>query len=364
MSIPHSRRARKGAAKKNTRGAHASRNAGFPLIYWARRISARSPTHEYMPSASFDDKKNSDFRGRVSRRTGRAWDGRIGWERVGVPRRGRRGYFARRAVVEPTSGPSGCGWENGRGQVGAGGRMVGADVPGGPPPARGAAGRPTTEPRAGVGCRRARGTRAPTNVGVLMCQGQPTWEARADATRRGRHGYFARGDVGGRLWIWPWVGCWPTAAQIWPRQARPSRVAEGVGDARFHVGTVPPGRYTARRRAKYPRRPRRGTLWGDSRRGTSERGRVATCCDRTSQKKTTVPVHTSLQRTRNHLPTGQPRRFGGVLGQHVPRLPSSKPRLQSPVEGSLLSQPCVSSENDPYRMVCQSTFSASTHSSE
>ena len=33
----------------------------------------------------------------------------------------------------------------------------------------------------------------------------------------------------------------------------------GAGDAGFHVGTVPPGRYTARRRAKYPRRPRRGT---------------------------------------------------------------------------------------------------------
>ena len=33
----------------------------------------------------------------------------------------------------------------------------------------------------------------------------------------------------------------------------------GAGDARFHVGTVPPGRYVAVRRAKYPRRPRRGT---------------------------------------------------------------------------------------------------------
>ena len=173
--------------------------------------------------------------GGVSRRAGRAWGGRMGWERVDAPRRGRRGYFARRAVVEPTSGPSGCGWENGRGrcgcgwdngrgrcgcgrengrgQVGAGGTMVGADVPGGPPPARNAAGRPTTEPRAGVGCRRARGTRAPTNVGVLMCQGQPTWGARADAPRRGRLGYFARQAVGGRLWIWPWVGCWSTAAQ-------------------------------------------------------------------------------------------------------------------------------------------------------
>ena len=136
-----------------------------------------------------------------------------GWERVDAPRRGRRGYFARQAVVGPTSGPSGCGWENGRGQVGAGGTMVGADVPGGPSPARNAAGRPTTEPRVGVGCRRARGTRAPTNVGAIVRQGQPTWETRADATRRGRRGYFARQAVGGRLWIWPWVGCWSTAAQ-------------------------------------------------------------------------------------------------------------------------------------------------------
>ena len=67
------------------------------------------------------------------------------------------------------------------------------------------------------------------------------------------------------------------------------------------------------------------------------------------RKTATAPAHTRLQRTRNHLPTGQPRRFGGVLGQHAPRLPSSKPRLQSPAEGSPLSQSCVSSENDPYR---------------
>ena len=105
MSIPHSRRTRKGAAKKNTRGAHASRNAGFPLFYWARRISARSLTLECMPSASFDDKKNSDFLRRVSRRVGRAWGGRMRWERVDASRRGRRGYFARRAVVGPTWGP-------------------------------------------------------------------------------------------------------------------------------------------------------------------------------------------------------------------------------------------------------------------
>ena len=44
-----------------------------------------------------------------------------------------------------------------------------------------------------------------------------------------------------------------------PRQARPSRVTEDVGDARFHLGTILLGRYVAVRRAKYPRRPRRGT---------------------------------------------------------------------------------------------------------
>ena len=188
----------------------------------------------------------------------------MGWERVDAPRRGRRGYFARRAVVEPTSGPSGCGWENGRGQVGAGGTMVGADVPGGPSPARNAAGRPTTEPRVGVGCRRARGTRAPTNVGAIVRQGQPTWETRADATRRGRRGYFARQAVGGRLWIWPWVGCWSTAAQgpAATSAALPcGRGCRGRGISHRSSSEVKSRvpKPAARRRAKYPRRPRRGT---------------------------------------------------------------------------------------------------------
>ena len=142
--------------------------------------------------------------------------------------------------------------------------MVGADVPGGPPPARNAAGRPTTEPRAGVGCRRARGTRAPTNVGVLIRQGQPTWEARADATRRGRLGDFARGDVGGRLWIWPWVGCWSTAAQgpTATSAALPcGRGCRGCAISRRNSSEVKSRipKPAARRRAKYPRRPRRGT---------------------------------------------------------------------------------------------------------
>ena len=140
--------------------------------------------------------------------------------------------------------------------------MVGADVPGGPPPARGAAGRPTTEPRVGVGCRRARGARVPTNVGVLMCQGQPTWEARADATRRGRRGYFARRTVAGRLWIWPWVGCWSRAAQgpAATSAALPcGRGSRGRAISRRNSSEVKScvPKPAARRRAKYPRRPRR-----------------------------------------------------------------------------------------------------------
>ena len=47
------------------------------------------------------------------------------------------------------------------------GPVVGADVPGGPPPARDVR---QSDLERGVG--RARGTRAPTNVGVLMRQGQ------------------------------------------------------------------------------------------------------------------------------------------------------------------------------------------------
>ena len=145
--------------------------------------------------------------------------------------------------------------------VGAGGTMVGADVPGGPSPA---AGRPTTEPRVGVGCRRARGTRAPTNVEVLMRQGQPTWEARSDATRRGRRGYFARQAVGGRLWIWPWVGCWSTAAQgpAATSAALPcGRGCRGRGSSHRCSSEVKSRvpKPAACRRAKYPRRPRRGT---------------------------------------------------------------------------------------------------------
>ena len=47
------------------------------------------------------------------------------------------------------------------------GPVVGADVPGGPPPAR-----DVRQSDLVRGAGRARGTRAPTNVGVLMRQGQ------------------------------------------------------------------------------------------------------------------------------------------------------------------------------------------------
>ena len=71
---------------------------------------------------------------------------------------------------------------------------------------------------------------------------KPAARRRAKYPRRPRHGTSKR-----------------ARHRAQPRQARPSRVVEGAGDAGFHVGTVPPGRYAARRRAKYPRRPRRGT---------------------------------------------------------------------------------------------------------
>ena len=81
---------------------------------------------------------------------------------------------------------------------------------------------------------------------------------RADAPRRGRHGYFARQAVAGRMWAGPWQGGYgPMQDPAATSAAIPCR--RGAGDAGFHVGTVPPGRYAARRRAKYPRRPRHGT---------------------------------------------------------------------------------------------------------
>ena len=57
----------------------------------------------------------------------------------------------------------------------------------------------------------ARGTRARTNVGVLVRQGQRG--ARADATRRGRRGYFARQAAGGEdvdLAVGREVAAWAT----------------------------------------------------------------------------------------------------------------------------------------------------------
>ena len=55
-----------------------------------------------MPSASFDDKKIQifwgEFRGAQDAHGVDAWGGRMRWVRVDATRRGRRGYFARRAV--------------------------------------------------------------------------------------------------------------------------------------------------------------------------------------------------------------------------------------------------------------------------
>ena len=187
----------------------------------------------------------------------------MGWERVDAPRRGRRGYFAHRAVVGPTSGPSGCGWDNGRGQVGAGGTMVGADVPGGPSPARGAAGRPTTEPRAGVGCRRARGTRAPTNVGAIVRQGQPTWGPVRTPRAGGGAGTSRAGPsweavdlaVGGVL-VEGGADPAATSAALPCRRGCRGRAISRRSSSEVKSRIPKPA---ARRRAKYPRRPRRGT---------------------------------------------------------------------------------------------------------
>ena len=187
--------------------------------------------------------------------------------------------------------------------------MVGADVPGGPPPARGVR-QPSRAWAWGAG---GRVGRAPLPMSRSSCvranqRGRPVRTPRAEGgAGTSRAGPWVGGRVAG-----PWVGCWSRAApspaatsaalpcrrgagdvgfhfgtvppgryaarrrakyprrprrgtskrarrRARPRQARPSRMAEGLGDARFHVGAVPPGRYAVRRRAKYPRRPRHGT---------------------------------------------------------------------------------------------------------
>ena len=110
-------------------------------------------------------------------------------------------------ITKPTTGA----WPNyaahkEREKVGGGvGRLesvVGADVPGGPTPARNAVGRLTAWARAGARDARpyqvsgqsiVRHARAIVrHIGAIVHQSQPTWEIRADVPRRGRLGYFAR----------------------------------------------------------------------------------------------------------------------------------------------------------------------------
>ena len=80
--------------------------------------------------------------------------------------------------------------------------MVGADVPGGPTPARNAVGRLTAWARAGARDARPYQCRCHSivhhagaivcHIGAIVHQSQPTWEIRADVPRRGRRGYIAR----------------------------------------------------------------------------------------------------------------------------------------------------------------------------
>ena len=134
--------------------------------------------------------------------------------------------------------------------------MVGADVPGGPSPARGVR-QPSRAWAWGAGGRAGRAPLPMSESSYVRAnqRGRPVRTPRAEG---GAGTSRARPWVG-RLWIWPWVGCWSRAAPGPAATSAALPCRRGAGDARFHVGTVPPGRYTARRRAKYPRRPRRGT---------------------------------------------------------------------------------------------------------
>ena len=222
--------------------------------------------------------------------------------------------------------------------------MVGADVPGGPPPARGAAGRPTTEPRVGVGCRRARGARVPTNVGVLMCQGQPTWEARADATRRGRRGYFARRTVAGRLWIWPWVGCWSRAAQgpAATSAALPcGRGSRGRAISRRNSSEVKScvPKPAARRRAKYPRRPRRVVSKQARRRARPRQARPSRVAEVQETRDFTS------EQFRSEIPHPQ---TSCAAAREVPAPPSARDVQAGPAQG-----PAATSAALPYGRGCR-----------
>ncbi len=103
--------------------------------------------------------------------------------------------------------------------------MVGADVLGGPPPARN-----VWQPDLVRGAGRARGTRAPTNAGALMRQGRC-------------------GGLGGRPRRHPA----PRAARV---QRAPGRGGEGVGPCRIRTRPARPSRVRAISLRNAPRRQR------------------------------------------------------------------------------------------------------------
>ena len=99
--------------------------------------------------------------------------------------------------------------------------MVGADVPGGPPPARGAAGASNNRAARGRGV--SAGAR---DARPYQCRGplytRANVGARPDATRRGRRGYFARRAV-----VRPTWGPLYTRANVGARADVPRRGRRG-----------------------------------------------------------------------------------------------------------------------------------------
>ena len=110
------------------------------------------------------------------------------------------------------------------------------------PRAEGGAG--TSRARPWVGCGLGRGGEDVGPCGVRPRQARPSRVAEVQETRDFTSEQFRRGDtrrVGARSTRAALGAGRPSRARrrARPRQARPSRVVEGAGDAGFHVGTVP-----------------------------------------------------------------------------------------------------------------------------
>ena len=195
--------------------------------------------------------------------------------------------------------------------------MVGADVPGGPSPARGVR-QPSRAWAWGAGGRAGRAPLPMSESSYVRAnqRGRPVRTPRAEGgSGTSRAGPWVGGCGFGRGW-----GVGRRRRRARPRQARPSRVAEGVGDVGFHVGTVPPGRYAARRRAKYPRRPRRGTSKRARRRARPRQARPSRVAE-------------GLGDARFHIGTVPPGRYAARRRAKYPRRPRHGTSKQGPAQG-------------------------------